>query len=93
MNLGLNYYVPEAFFMRKPAPILPTVFEFNPKLISFEAPLVEPEGEILPVRNSIGKQEQELIVFVGSPASGKSTFFKRYFEPHGYYHVNQDILR
>ena len=29
---------------------------------------------------------------VGCPASGKSTFRKRYFEPHGYVAVNRDTM-
>lgn len=32
---------------------------------------------------------QELVVFVGFPASGKSTFAERYFVPKGYVRVNQ----
>ena len=29
---------------------------------------------------------------VGCPASGKSTFRKRYLEPHGYVAVNRDTM-
>lgn len=32
------------------------------------------------------------MIFVGCPASGKSTFFKDYMEPKGYCHVNRDTL-
>lgn len=35
----------------------------------------------------------ELVVFCGSPASGKSTFFWRQLQPQGYIRVNQDILK
>ena len=37
-------------------------------------------------------KEQEVILFIGFPASGKSTFAKTYLIPHGYVHVNRDTL-
>lgn len=33
------------------------------------------------------------MLFVGYPASGKSTLFRQHFEPEGYIHINQDTLR
>ncbi|KAJ8483437.1 hypothetical protein ONZ45_g14602 [Pleurotus djamor] len=35
---------------------------------------------------------QEIVLFVGYPASGKSSFFHRHFAEVGYAHVNQDTL-
>ena len=35
---------------------------------------------------------QEMILFVGYPASGKTSFFKKHLEPNSYCHVNRDIL-
>lgn len=35
----------------------------------------------------------ELVVFVGYPCLGKSSFYRRHFQPIGYTHVNQDILK
>ena len=37
-------------------------------------------------------QSAEMVVMVGCPASGKSTFRKRYFEPNGYVVVNRDTM-
>lgn len=35
----------------------------------------------------------EIVLFVGYPALGKTTFFRKHFEEAGYVHVNQDTLR
>lgn len=35
---------------------------------------------------------REMVIFVGYPASGKSTFFKTHFEPRGYVHISRDKL-
>lgn len=36
---------------------------------------------------------QELVLFVGPPAVGKSTFYREHFGPAGYEWVNQDTLK
>jgi bifunctional polynucleotide phosphatase/kinase len=36
---------------------------------------------------------QELVIFIGYPCSGKTSFYRRYFQPTGYVHINQDTLR
>ena len=38
-------------------------------------------------------KEQELIIMVGPPASGKSTFAKNFLIPFNYIHVNRDTLQ
>lgn len=36
---------------------------------------------------------QELVLFIGFPSCGKTTFYRRFFEPYGYVHVNADTLK
>lgn len=33
-----------------------------------------------------------MVLFVGYPASGKSTYFRKHFEPSNYVHINRDKL-
>jgi bifunctional polynucleotide phosphatase/kinase len=41
----------------------------------------------------ISTKQPELLLLVGPPASGKSTFAQKYLVPKGYVHVNQDTLK
>lgn len=52
-------------------------------------PLVTPTSS--PIISA--SRKQEVVLFVGYPCLGKSTFFKRYFLPEGYLHINQDTLK
>lgn len=52
-------------------------------------PLVTPTSSpIIPT-----PRKQEVVLFVGYPCLGKSTFFKRYFQSEAYLHINQDTLK
>ncbi len=53
-----------------------------------EERIVPAEPPILPAASS-----PELVIFVGYPALGKSSFFQTHFVPAGYTHVNQDMLK
>ena len=45
-----------------------------------------------PLPNS-AKRPVELVLFVGYPCLGKSSFYRSHFQQAGYRHVNQDILK
>lgn len=37
--------------------------------------------------------KQEVVLFVGYPCLGKTSFFRRHFQMQGYEHINQDSLK
>lgn len=83
INIGLQFQTPEEHFLgHKAAPyILPT---FNPKALP-------QNGDIcLPTDAKIISDQQEVILMVGSPGSGKSHFAKFYLANYEY--INRDTL-
>lgn len=84
-NIGIDFYTPEEFFLKqKPAP-----FEWP----TFVSKNLDPNGSLLsPDSANLKSESQELIVMVGYPASGKTTFVKEHLLPHGYLHINRDNL-
>ncbi|EDN09052.1 conserved hypothetical protein [Histoplasma mississippiense (nom. inval.)] len=84
-NVGVPFETPEEFFLDEaPKPILRT---FDPKAYIVDSSADEPTITFSK------KSDVELVIFCGSPGSGKSTFYWRYLEPLGYERVNQDILK
>jgi bifunctional polynucleotide phosphatase/kinase len=86
VNIGIPFYTPEEYFLQLPsAPYNLPGFHVSslPKLPSLDPPT----AKILP--DTAGT---ELVVFLGFPCLGKSTFFRRHFAPAGYTHINQDTL-
>jgi len=86
-NIGIKFETPEEYFLdHAPEPF--KWHSFNPKTITKATGLKLYTGH-LPLTSS----KQELILLVGAPASGKSTFTKKHLVPKGYFHVNQDTLK
>jgi len=94
-NVGIAFQTPEEFFLQHaPAPFNwgATPAELLPMSVptdDFAAVSVAAESQETAVYRS---QSQEVIVMVGMPASGKSTFVRKHLLPHGYVHVNRDTL-
>lgn len=83
-NSGMTFYTPEEFFEGKP----PAPFDWDG--------LGPDDLKALPTdypQAAYHTSSPELVIMVGFPGCGKSTFFKRFFEPHGYLHVNRDTLK
>ncbi|CAN9511093.1 unnamed protein product [Ophioblennius macclurei] len=85
LNIGLQFHTPEEYFLGwKSAPYkLP---EFDPRKLDSNARLYDPPSA------SLTSSKTEVIVAVGYPASGKSSFFNTHVVPKGYAYVNRDTL-
>uniref|UniRef100_A0A8C7HW26 Polynucleotide kinase 3'-phosphatase n=1 Tax=Oncorhynchus kisutch TaxID=8019 RepID=A0A8C7HW26_ONCKI len=85
LNLGLQFHTPEEFFLGwKTAPF--SLPPFDPRKCDSNARLYDPPSACLT------STKQEVIIAVGFPASGKSTFFHTHIVPKGYVYVNRDTL-
>ncbi|GFO18904.1 polynucleotide kinase 3'-phosphatase [Plakobranchus ocellatus] len=86
-NIGVKFATPEEFFLGEaPAP-----FEWgslDPCQFLKNNPAVTKAKDT----SCYASKFQEMVLLVGPPASGKSTFRQRYLEPHGYITVNRDTL-
>ncbi|KAF8243977.1 PNK3P-domain-containing protein [Wilcoxina mikolae CBS 423.85] len=87
MNVGIGFHTPEEFFLHQPAKEMS--HRFNPSRY------LDMDGVATKATDPLFKTSgvQEIVIFVGSPGAGKSTFYRRYLEPLGYERVNQDTLK
>lgn len=89
LNVGITFSTPEGFFLNGGViKQYDGLLEFDPTRLK----LAE-SGSAKYQFASLQTDEPELVLMVGSPACGKSTFAKRNFVAHGYVHVNQDELK
>ncbi|XP_072557824.1 bifunctional polynucleotide phosphatase/kinase isoform X2 [Paramormyrops kingsleyae] len=85
LNVGLRFHTPEEFFLGwKVAPYSSP--PYDPRACDPNDRLYDPPDATLT------SPRQEVIVAVGFPASGKSTFFQKHIIPQGYVYVNRDTL-
>lgn len=95
MNVGLTFNTPEQFFLDEEAEEetkekggkKKAASGFDPKELPTSGAVIKgyKDGQ------QITKDTQEVVIFVGSPASGKSTFWKNYMS--SYVRVNRDTLK
>ncbi|XP_061636944.1 bifunctional polynucleotide phosphatase/kinase isoform X1 [Phyllopteryx taeniolatus] len=85
LNLSLQFHTPEEYFLgwKSASYSLP---QFDPRKLDSTARLYDPPSA------SLTLSKIEVIVAVGFPASGKSTFFHTHIVPKGYAYVNRDVL-
>ncbi|OSS52154.1 hypothetical protein B5807_03827 [Epicoccum nigrum] len=86
-NVGLTFHTPEEFFLQQsPQPYMrgfdPTAY------INSLAESSTPANPLITKPDVL-----DIVLLVGSPGAGKSSFYRRYLQPLGYARVNQDILK
>jgi bifunctional polynucleotide phosphatase/kinase len=80
-NSGIKFMLPENLFNKEK--IIPPEIEYP---IDFDTIPTEQKFIFTP-------QKKEMIIMIGMPGSGKSTFVKNYIEPHGYGVINRDTAK
>ncbi|KAF9976809.1 hypothetical protein BGZ73_007716 [Actinomortierella ambigua] len=90
-SLHIAFDTPEHYFLKQACPDhLWSFGEFDPTKVPSEGPLFTPTSTPLIPHEDIC----ELILFVGPPASGKSSFASKHILPlNRYEYVNQDTLK
>ncbi|KAG8140206.1 putative Bifunctional polynucleotide phosphatase-kinase protein [Naja naja] len=85
LNAGLLFHTPEEYFLgwKQALFALP---DFDPRAVDPKAQLYDPPSA------SLISSSSELVVAVGFPAAGKSTFLKKHLVSVGYAYINQDTL-
>ncbi|KAK4641372.1 DNA kinase/phosphatase Pnk1 [Podospora bellae-mahoneyi] len=83
-NIGIKYLTPEEYFLGEKSREFKRDFDLE------HFPLPEEEEETPRFEK---KHEKEMVLFVGPPGAGKSTFFWKELKPLGYERVNQDLLK
>ncbi|PGH07832.1 polynucleotide kinase 3'-phosphatase [Blastomyces parvus] len=84
-KVGIPFKTPEEFFLDEPRNPISSAFDPKANVVDLS------EYETFTTFSK--KNDLELVIFCGSPASGKSTFYWKYLERLGYKRVNQDILK
>ena len=82
-NVNIQFFTPEENFLGYRPCKQFSWGDFNPTALDYSKPM-QPF--------TAPSYKQEMIVFVGYPAAGKSSFFRTYLEPKHYCHVNRDTL-
>jgi len=84
-NVGVPFFTPNELFLEESADVTFDWDGVDPAVLCKAV-----KGKTEPTEYHT--KEQEMVITVGLPASGKSTFTKKHFVPHNYVRVNRDTL-
>jgi len=84
INIGIKFLTPEMYFKGEDEKLPPLAFDIR-KLQPLEG------KELVEGEDKLAREEQELVIFVGAPGSGKSTLWDNHFSD--YVRVNNDTLK
>ena len=87
-NAGIAFKTPEEFFLHEPPHPFTRDFEPSRYLNLSTTASLDATPVLIEKKNRL-----DIIIFCGSPGSGKSTFFWTHLQPLEYERVNQDILK
>ncbi|KAF8892654.1 polynucleotide kinase 3 phosphatase-domain-containing protein [Infundibulicybe gibba] len=87
-NIGICFHTPEEYFLKLPKHTAINLAGFNVSSLPITPTASLTISPILP-----NPLKQELVLFVGYPCLGKTTFFHKQFKSSGYVHINQDTLK
>ncbi|KAN0055156.1 hypothetical protein ACTA71_008249 [Dictyostelium dimigraforme] len=88
LTVGIRFETPETHFFGEPHFVLAGGQDVANSLIP-SAPTTGKSFEC----DSITSKDLEIVISVGYPAAGKSSFAKKHFGPAGYQIINQDTLK
>ena len=87
-NCGLHFCLPEEVFLESSSF---TTNEWDWRSLNPTEMLKQVSNNKLPM--DLASSTQEMIISVGFPATGKTTFAKQYLLSKGYVHINRDLLK
>lgn len=86
--MGIDFQTPEEFFLHE-APH-PFIRDFEPSIYLnlADSTSLDASPFVIDKKNAL-----DIVLFCGSPGSGKSTFYRKHLQPLSYERINQDTLK
>lgn len=90
INIGLNFFTPEHLFLGDESQVPGSFFNPRESFSVDDETLIASYRQLMKQAKPLRQDKQEVIILVGSPGSGKSTFCANYVMNH--VRINRDTL-